>query len=365
MAEVMDDATAATILAVQLQDIQELDSDNGNQCRTIDCDAQLACRIYQEDLERQVRSLRDRHMAIRFGESPLDNEELPIASLPSIPAFHPLDSAESRTAPEKRTDPYDVNQQSEELDAPPIVCLQPGAIEQERPSRKRKATSPPPPTCKLPKLSDPETEDNCIACMSTILPNDLIRLSCEHSYCMECMVRLFTLAMTDETIFPPQCCGASIPLAKVQSQVTTQFENAFKERQVELGTQTSDRTYCSNQTCSIFLPTKTEDLRDDRATCPKCHTQTCIICKCGAHEGGYCSQDPTVVSLLETAAAEGYKQCPSCHLVIELTFGCHHMTYVWIFQSPCCYQCLPNISKMSLQNSILLQLSHTMETLPM
>ncbi|KAL8927277.1 MAG: hypothetical protein Q9208_002454 [Pyrenodesmia sp. 3 TL-2023] len=144
MAEEMDEATAATILAIQLQDIQELESDNGNQVRTIDCDAQLACRIYQEDLERQVRSLRDRHVAIRFGESPLDNEDLPPASSPSIPAFQPLDPTESQTSgPAKPTDSYDVDQQSEELGAPSVVAmldLECHAMEQERLPRKRKAT---------------------------------------------------------------------------------------------------------------------------------------------------------------------------------------------------------------------------------
>ncbi|KAL8998137.1 MAG: hypothetical protein Q9169_002758 [Polycauliona sp. 2 TL-2023] len=332
----MDDATAAAILAVQLQDLEELDNVNGKEGTTSDCDSRLAYRIYQEDLKRQVANLRDWHTAVKFGESPLDNEELLPDALPPIFACQPLNlETVQTTEPEIPAGHDDADQQYESrTPSPPsaMLGLDRFAMEQERLSRKRKAPSPTPTTCKFPKFSDPDHDHVCTACMDTILPGDLFRLPCKHSYCTECMIQFFTFAMKDESLFPPQCCGATIPLSTLDWEVTTEFEDAFRKREAEMGTKPANRTYCSNQECSAFLETKAEDLPDDRVTCTDCHTQTCVRCKSGAHEAGYCAQDPAVISLMETAAQEGYKQCPSCHLIIELTFGCHHMTYVIIFR---------------------------------
>ncbi|CAL8580482.1 hypothetical protein XPA_006203 [Xanthoria parietina] len=162
--------------------------------------------------------------------------------------------------------------------------------------------------------------------MSPNLPSELIHLPCDHNYCVECTMRLFTSAMTDETLFPPQCCGISIPLARM-----------------ELSTPASERTYCASQTCSLFLGSQTEGLQEEKVHCPRCNTDTCTTCKGVAHESSYCPQDPSVVSLMATAASQGYKQCPSCHLVIELTFGCHHMTCRC--KNQFCFQCLTTWKK--------------------
>ncbi|KAL8672299.1 MAG: hypothetical protein Q9168_003215 [Polycauliona sp. 1 TL-2023] len=330
MAQDLDDATAATILAIQLRDIQELDTESKLGC-TVDCDTQLARRIYQDELRRQVATLRDWHTAVQFGESPLDNEELPPISLPPIFASHPLNLERLQTTePEAPIEHHDADQ-PERLTPPPsptMLGLDRRAMEQERLSRKRKAACPSTPTqtCKVTKLSDPDQEGDCTACMEPSLPGDLNRLPCDHSYCDECIVSLFTIAMKDETMFPPKCCGISIPLSTIEWRSTAEFDDAFQKREVELGTEPAERTYCSNQECSTFIPTKGQGLHSDKATCPECNSQTCVVCKGGAHQAGYCAQDPAVVSLMETAAQEGYKQCPSCHLIIELTFGCNHIT---------------------------------------
>lgn len=89
---------------------------------------------------------------------------------------------------------------------------------------------------------------------------------------------------------------------------------------------TPNRTYCSNKSCSIFI--RPSNMKGDKATCPECDSRTCTICKSSAHEGD-CPQDPAVVALMATAAKEGFKQCPSCRVMVELTFGCNHMTYAF------------------------------------
>ncbi|KAL8755388.1 MAG: hypothetical protein Q9199_003681 [Rusavskia elegans] len=294
MALELDAATAAAILAIQLQDLEKLNDGKDNEEDGCSKDATFAQRLFHEDLKRHVATLHDHQIASCFGESPMENEELPPIPPPFMPGFHILNPSGRQTEnPQSTSEFHNVDQQSEQpVDDVPILGLlglDRYAMEQERLSRKRKASDSPPATCKVSKLSDHTLEDPvCTACMSPILPSDLIQLSCDHSYCMECTMRLFISAMTDETLFPPQCCGISIPLASVQSEVDTEFEEAFNKRQVELSTPASERTYCSNQACSLFLGRRTEGLQEDKAPCPKCHTETCLTCKGVAHESSYC-----------------------------------------------------------------------------
>lgn len=110
----------------------------------------------------------------------------------------------------------------------------------------------------------------------------------------------------------------------VQQHLPDGFPEAFRQRQLEMDT--PNRTYCSNKPCSIFI--RPSNMDGDKATCPECDTRTCTICKGGAHEGD-CPQDSAVVALMAAAAREGFKQCPSCRVMVELTFGCNHMTYAF------------------------------------
>ncbi|KAI4265537.1 MAG: hypothetical protein L6R38_009347 [Xanthoria sp. 2 TBL-2021] len=247
MALELDHATAAAILATQLQDLEELHDSKDNDEDRSNSDAALARRLYHEDLKRHEATLRDHQIATCFGESPMENEELPPIPSPFMPRSHILEPVGCQTGEQESSSRcHNVDRQCEHsVDAPilGLLGLDRCAMEQERLSRKRKASDSPPPISKVPKLSDPTSEDPvCTACMSPILPSDLIKLSCDHSYCTECTMRLFTSAMTDETLFPPQCCGISIPLASVLSEVDTDFEEAFNKRQAELSTPASERT---------------------------------------------------------------------------------------------------------------------------
>ncbi|KAL8893222.1 MAG: hypothetical protein Q9192_005477, partial [Flavoplaca navasiana] len=71
MAEDLDPATAAAILIIQLQDLEELNDDKNNAPGTGENDADHALRVYHGELKRQFAHLRDHQLATRFGESPL------------------------------------------------------------------------------------------------------------------------------------------------------------------------------------------------------------------------------------------------------------------------------------------------------
>ena len=149
-----DAATAAAIVAIQLKDLEELNGSKYNEADGSSNNAKFTLRLYHEDLERHVATLRDRQIATLFGESPLENEDLPPILSPSMPEPHVLDRTEDR---ETSSGYHNVEHQAERRIDSPIVGLlgfDHCVVEQERLSRKRKALDSPPPTCKAPKLSD-------------------------------------------------------------------------------------------------------------------------------------------------------------------------------------------------------------------
>ncbi|KAL9624481.1 MAG: hypothetical protein Q9204_007873, partial [Flavoplaca sp. TL-2023a] len=167
MAEELDPATAAAILMVQLQDLEELNDHGINAPGTGDNDAAHALRVYHEELKRQVGRLRDHQIATRFGGSPLGNEELPLMLPPIIPTFNAVEckSAEQESLPRSHNE----DGQSERSGAPPSLGI-PGldryTMEQERLFKKRKAAISPPLACKRRKISGSTLKDpTCTICM--------------------------------------------------------------------------------------------------------------------------------------------------------------------------------------------------------
>lgn len=89
------------------------------------------------------------------------------------------------------------------------------------------------------------------------------RLPCNHIYCIGCLQQLFEQSMQDETLMPPRCCQKLIPLdlARLNREET---EN-FNAKQLEYSTK--DRLYCSQPTCSAFIPPTL--IVNSIGTCPK------------------------------------------------------------------------------------------------
>ncbi|KAL8838195.1 MAG: hypothetical protein Q9170_002238 [Blastenia crenularia] len=188
------------------------------------------------------------------------------------------------------------------------------------------------------ELEKQQAEDNdraaiCIICRDDSISSEAVRMRCGHQHCTDCVKLCFDLAMKDKNLFPPQCCSEPIAFTEVQSFFSENFRKEFEERQVELST--SNRTYCSNEECSSFIAPSA--IEDGKATCPKCYSETCALCKGELHGAGDCPQDPAVVSLMAMAFTEGWKQCSECHNMVELTYGCNHM--VCICKAEFCYAC--------------------------
>jgi hypothetical protein len=89
------------------------------------------------------------------------------------------------------------------------------------------------------------------------------RVPCGHTYCEGCLKELFMKSMQDETLMPPRCCRQEIPIALVR--LTLREIEDFNDKRLEYST--TDRLYCSQPTCSSFIPPAR--IINSVGTCPK------------------------------------------------------------------------------------------------
>ncbi|KAF5642317.1 IBR finger domain protein [Fusarium tjaetaba] len=96
----------------------------------------------------------------------------------------------------------------------------------------------------------PETRE-CIACNDEFPPLALSQSPCSHEYCRVCLVGLVRSSLQDESLFPPKCCGRAIPV-KQSRWFSPQLVGQFQAKKLEFDT--PNRTYCSEPSCSTFVP---------------------------------------------------------------------------------------------------------------
>ena len=167
----------------------------------------------------------------------------------------------------------------------------------------------------------------CIACDGDILAFETFRASCGHIYCTDCLETLFHLSTTDESLFPPRCCHRGISLQSVKTYIAPETCKLFEKKSIEF--LTPDRTYCCRPSCSAFISQKA--ITSEQATCVECSSITCTVCKAPAHDGD-CPEDIAMQEVLQLAQQQGWQRCYSCRRIIELNFGCNHITYALPFQ---------------------------------
>lgn len=140
----------------------------------------------------------------------------------------------------------------------------------------------------------------------------------------------------DESSFPPRCCRQVIPRDSFIPFVARDIREIFEKASNEFSTRPRDRVYCSNAACSEFLGVGSTDRRT--MTCPECDRSTCSACRGPAHPSiTACRQDEGTVAIRSLMEENKWQRCPECHRVIELTYGCFHITCVCRAQF--CYQC--------------------------
>ena len=161
----------------------------------------------------------------------------------------------------------------------------------------------------------------CVICLEVKKFFEVMEAPCGHPYCKPCLRELFVAATKDEQMYPPRCCKRPLDIKEVEIFLTKEIKDNFARSAIEFTT--SDRTYCSSRSCLAFIaPNKT---KGDTAVCLDCGTKTCITCKSRAHSGD-CPEDTPLQEVLALAKKNGWKRCYSCRRLVELNYGCYHMT---------------------------------------
>ncbi|TBU35055.1 hypothetical protein BD311DRAFT_201275 [Dichomitus squalens] len=163
--------------------------------------------------------------------------------------------------------------------------------------------------------------ETCVICRDAI-HGPVIRAPCGDTYDVNCIVDLFRTATVDESLFPPACCRQPFNVSVIRQYLNRDLATLFDKKAVEFGTK--DRVYCHRPTCSAFLGAATATA--SYLTCKECWSNTCGHCKAAAHSlSTRCTsaEDASVVALAEQS---GWKRCPGCGHLVELTVGCYHMT---------------------------------------
>ncbi|ORY67309.1 uncharacterized protein BCR38DRAFT_337342 [Pseudomassariella vexata] len=170
----------------------------------------------------------------------------------------------------------------------------------------------------------------CSACREDFKRDQsLEKLPCGHRYCTKCLRIMIIQSATDESKMPPRCCTQSIPGQVVKSILTREEQSVFLKAVLQFSTPWEARVFCCNPACGEFIPprNKIDPKYPSQATCRKCRTRVCVMCKRSAHPLGQdCPDDWELDAVLKMGERSGWRRCYKCRTLVELTQGCTHMT---------------------------------------
>ncbi|KAF3941353.1 hypothetical protein ABW19_dt0204402 [Dactylella cylindrospora] len=174
------------------------------------------------------------------------------------------------------------------------------------------------------------TKRECASCMELFNVLDVITLECDHKFCEECLRIMVMTASQQEATMPPSCCKMSVRPNVIKKVLKTQEDRvAFSRKVIEYDTSIDKRLFCPKKKCGAFIPY--HPLKDKHhplvGHCQKCGTRACRICKGKAHKYAEdCPQDMDLNAVLELSSTKGWRRCYRCRAMIELNYGCTHMT---------------------------------------
>ncbi|PIA88747.1 hypothetical protein CB0940_07774 [Cercospora beticola] len=235
----MDPLTMQAIVQMQLEDGEEMAANaKGKQREGTVSDAQLAMQMYMEDLKtcdtflkdrimaqsaamailqdgnliarayrQEQQAARDREMALRLDASQGRN-----ASTAAGPAQGHRAHQRKRQKKDHR-DPWEDPEMLEKVAA--IYMRAPEKSASSAPAADNDSdgtVAEPSAWAASRKTNSKRPLRACIACAEEKDFFEVARVPCGHEYCRACLENLFSMAMKDESLFPPRCDKQEIPL---------------------------------------------------------------------------------------------------------------------------------------------------------
>ncbi|GAA5983810.1 hypothetical protein JCM11641_005200 [Rhodosporidiobolus odoratus] len=332
-----DDIAALTALtaSLHLTDLAELNHSAKGKGRLGDLsDEQLAFETYREELEAADQVESDRRFALSFETAGRqDRDVLDILREEEDQARRDREIAvavsQGRPFPRSSAPSTSTNR----IGTPRTSAPSTRATSLTRPSTASTSTS----SSQPPVASSSAIQVNCVICGDRTRSSNAVQVPCkyQHHYCTDCLRNLFLSSTRDESLFPPRCDGTIIPLSLAQPHLGMKQLTLFRAKSIEFST--TNRLYCSTQSCSAFLGEANND-RKGAVRCENCQADTCRACKAPWHGlFGLCAAgaDDEAAAILKNE--RGYQRCPGCRRMVELDVGCFHMTCLCSRQF--CYLC--------------------------
>ncbi|KAL1890806.1 hypothetical protein Cpir12675_005231 [Ceratocystis pirilliformis] len=164
----------------------------------------------------------------------------------------------------------------------------------------------------------------CVSCLDDFNSRVTVRVTC-HNYCFECFERLIEACTTNEAQWPPKCCLNTIDFNLIKRYCSTSLRRTVQALNNEWNVPVSERVYCSQTSCGLFIAPPRINLAERRATCNAGH-RTCTLCRGPHHGQGDCPADQGLEQMTVLAGEMGWKRCIDCRAMVEHREACQHMT---------------------------------------
>lgn len=163
-----------------------------------------------------------------------------------------------------------------------------------------------------------------LTCISCDDESDTIAFNapCKHHYCDDCLASYVESALEPDGIFPPLCCNLPITLQSARAHLCHDLIKRYEEKHAEIVAVCS--LLCAQPGCCVVIPP--EKVVGGLGHCLACNNNTCTKCRLQEHKDQPCPTDTEQEDLTRLAKEQGWQACYRCNNMIELNFGCNHMT---------------------------------------
>lgn len=151
--------------------------------------------------------------------------------------------------------------------------------------------------------------------------------------CDSCLEQTFSLALRDESHYPPRCCGDKTAMLLVDDYIEYLPGSLvwdYQKKEMEYSVHNKFRIYCGNLSCASFIhPNSYQSGPPITAPCNSCASLTCVSCKMlidsdvAAHE---CIVPEADMKFELVVREKNYQRCFNCGATIELSEACNHIS---------------------------------------